>query len=521
VVSELLRLVADDDPREIVRYPHIARALLDFTEAIVHQDLSRAWIWRQLGFLRSGDSERDLDHARSDLVDALTRHPEAIPAVVGDVTRRRGDVGALLVAISPRGWDSLARAVLRRGGRGEALIRAVVATGASDEPGSVAHQAPPSRPAERHGASSPLVPSGSVEPRPTPSDIAWQSTPTLRRIASRLATHERPSLAVLALAIHDPGRLFGGAESRLVRRLRAMVAEVAPKPGRPRAADAPAPVGHVRDATAPSLTSLPSDLGYPPEPDREPRPADHRQPTGATLDTPVSTAGPPPSFTTAPPSEPRPTSAAGAEPEPTPESPTDPSLLWAAPDADAPAGRTVAPSAAGRRIRGVSGYGGLLFLLRPMSIADAWSTLTELCERHGCDLKAAAHALAGVWIPELRPTDPARLAFCGLSPRAEAPALELGGPVLVEFRAALAELASRVVDTLDRLLPEAARREQQPGLLPSLVRRHAEILADPGWIELRFSLDTVRTDVRRAGLDCDPGFVPHLGVVIKFVYVER
>jgi hypothetical protein len=48
--------------------------------------------------------------------------------------------------------------------------------------------------------------------------------------------------------------------------------------------------------------------------------------------------------------------------------------------------------------------------------------------------------------------------------------------------------------------------------------RPAQIVAEPGWIEARFSLDDVSLDIRRAGLDLDPQWVPWLGIVLRFVY---
>jgi hypothetical protein len=35
---------------------------------------------------------------------------------------------------------------------------------------------------------------------------------------------------------------------------------------------------------------------------------------------------------------------------------------------------------------------------------------------------------------------------------------------------------------------------------------------------VRLSLDDVSTDVRRAALDLDPGWIPWLGVVVRFAY---
>jgi len=55
-------------------------------------------------------------------------------------------------------------------------------------------------------------------------------------------------------------------------------------------------------------------------------------------------------------------------------------------------------------------------------------------------------------------------------------------------------------------------------LIEFVCHRSAEIVADPGWIDVRFSLDEVATEIRRAGLDLDPGYVPWLGVVVRFIY---
>ena len=78
--------------------------------------------------------------------------------------------------------------------------------------------------------------------------------------------------------------------------------------------------------------------------------------------------------------------------------------------------------------------------------------------------------------------------------------------------AAIALNAERLVQGLKE------RMEEEEDVVRHVCWRRAEIVADPGWIEVRFSLDEVRTDVRRAGLDIDPGFIPWLGVVMKFKY---
>ena len=44
------------------------------------------------------------------------------------------------------------------------------------------------------------------------------------------------------------------------------------------------------------------------------------------------------------------------------------------------------------------------------------------------------------------------------------------------------------------------------------------MVADPAWLEVRFALDDADVRVRRAGLDLDPGWLPWLGCVVRFVY---
>ena len=51
-----------------------------------------------------------------------------------------------------------------------------------------------------------------------------------------------------------------------------------------------------------------------------------------------------------------------------------------------------------------------------------------------------------------------------------------------------------------------------------IAARDGAISVWPGWVELHLPLDGVDIDVRRAGLDVDPGWVPWLGTVVVFRY---
>jgi hypothetical protein len=159
-------------------------------------------------------------------------------------------------------------------------------------------------------------------------------------------------------------------------------------------------------------------------------------------------------------------------------------------------------------------HAGLLFLVGIIDELGLPGKLLagDLGERHS--LAWALHRLA-LRLARTEERDPAALAFAGLGPEDDPPSVLEGEP----DRDELAQL-DRIVRSVAR---RAARRlGRQPGrsreLLDRVCRRPGEVVAEPGWIELRLPLDSVDTELRRAGLDLDPGWVPWLGVVLRFVY---
>ncbi len=166
------------------------------------------------------------------------------------------------------------------------------------------------------------------------------------------------------------------------------------------------------------------------------------------------------------------------------------------------------------RRRALTKFGGLLFLL---GVIEELKLVDEILAHAVLGLRPlrwTMHSLALALVPA-GIGDPAALAFAGLPPDTEPPVA--GGEPMSEVEAGVIQsLAARVVERLRRLLewpddPAAA-------LIEFVCHRRAEIVADPGWIDVKLSLDEVSTGIRRAGLDLDPGYVPWLGLVVRFVY---
>jgi hypothetical protein len=168
-----------------------------------------------------------------------------------------------------------------------------------------------------------------------------------------------------------------------------------------------------------------------------------------------------------------------------------------------------------------TGWGGLLFLLPVLEAIGVPDRLAEdpvpsargLLHQLGRDLltRAAPDAVTS-------PRDPAALAFCGLPPGGEPPPVP-GADDPARRRLAMETVgreADRVVAALRARL-DATRRPDAAVLL-AVCRRRAVVEAAPGWIDVLLDLDELSVEVRRAGLDLDPGYLPWLGCVVRFRY---
>lgn len=156
--------------------------------------------------------------------------------------------------------------------------------------------------------------------------------------------------------------------------------------------------------------------------------------------------------------------------------------------------------------------GGLLFLIHLVRELELFEALAgdAALQRHAP--RAVLHRL-GLGLSRVALRDPATLAFAGLAPGIDPPE---SAPWDDAERAALAGYAVRLTAALAERV--SVDELDPPALLRWLIRRDARIVADPGWLEARFSLRDVATEVRSAGLDLHPNWLSHLGVVMRFTY---
>ena len=166
-------------------------------------------------------------------------------------------------------------------------------------------------------------------------------------------------------------------------------------------------------------------------------------------------------------------------------------------------------------------HGGLLLLAPLLPTSGALALLDDITVWPADSLPQALHALAlRLW--PMSPGDAAALALCGLPPSAPPP---LSPPWTAAQETALGGARQRLLQHLAQRLPEdtdniAPRRADAAAAraLARVLPRRARITADPGWIDVHFSLRDVSTELRRAALDLDPGFLPWLGVVLRIRY---
>lgn len=487
-----------EDPAGCVCYGSRAQALADFAAATLSGDFRRAWAWRQLG-IRSAGFAVSVADAAGQVLGALAAEPRLAAAILAGLTEYPILFERLLSQAPRKLWPELGRSV-------------AAALGAS--------------------------PDGLFRPG-EPEDLPGLAYDPVRRIlaGSRIARALRASgvqgwggeglpsaWAILILGEAEPAllqapRARSGAVVRAVARALVPAARVGTGAGQG------ASGGQARRqeaSMAPDEPVMAQESAAAPEKSRE---GLESPPERGTVETAgASEAGV--SVPETPPGAGDPAADPLGIPSGMPEdSAVD---LVGAPRSPAPVGGASErgrsdriPLAPGRfdrpdtRRRGHTGFGGLLYLINLIGRIGSIERIRTDPRLTARTPRWCLHQLALALAP-VAGSDPAVLAFAGLLPGGEPPSANQAAPTGDETEA----LAERGRELLDALCERLDRQdEDEPARLDHVCRRPAEIVADPGWLEAHFALDQVAADIRAAGLDLDPGWVPWLGLVIRFVYV--
>lgn len=496
--------MADADPRSFVRYGSRVSALADLALGLARGSRERAWAWHRLGLIAAQGPVTSDELARG-LVRALGEDPPAIVTVL----RRVADAGLLPALVERLPADCWARLAER-------------ALAAVDLPSLTAFE---------------------WDRLTTGHPLAGGSDGVLARAFTGCAPGRKarrfPTLACAALAALDAEPGIAANPRRAARRILEMHTLIGG--GTKSGGHSGTHLGEARSRLAtraahrgaPSEPVAPPERGSTPEhrPDRLPEVhSSESEPwrhSTADIEAESQRPGSKPQAAPDPRSEGRPDPARGvcAETREAAEKPpvsADPGVRH---PVRASAGDPV-PLAADSLTEPYSnvparapapwhtGCGGLLFLipmLAELGLPERMVASATLAER---PLALGLHRL-GRMLAHCGDQDPALAAFCGRVPGTEPP-WNTEASADPDLQNEVTGWASEVRAALGRRLdPDAVDLD---GLLAGLVRRDALVIAEPGWIELVLALDGVSVPVRRAGLDLDPGWVPWLGVVIRYVY---
>ncbi len=456
--AEAVRAAVEAGGAGVVRYGSLHQALWDLVDSSARGDTARSWAWAQLGLWPvKAHQSPSKEVAAGYAVATLARHAHAAPAVLAGLAAR-GSLAALWARLGHDALRTLVVATLQAFGVSKANAAALLEL--APPPVSQGPRASSDEDEDEDGRGGVAGASSALARAAAAAHTALARTGA----ALRTCALSQRTLAVFVLLEAEP-LVLGKPRGLLVvqaleRRL--FFAAEAPAPG---------PQAPARDSAPPRP---------PPEDSRSPRSAADR-----AQHTPGSEARPAGERL----------GAEGAE-------------EWGA------ARQAEQERPGDVRVRAHTGSGGLLYLLNVVDELCLYDAVEEDPVFLARPLRWTLHQLAQR-LGKVDASDPGALAFCGLGPKAVPPSRGEPAPTDDEDQA-LGRLVARVVQRTRERLGGALDQVGDALLLDTVCRRRAEVLADPGWLELVFSLDDVSTELRRAGLDLDPGWLPWLGVVVRF-----
>ena len=487
-----------------VHYGSDCDALADLVASAAVGRLDNEWAWRELGLVDGAVS----GPAGRVVLTAFGRHPELALAAMITAIQRAG-TSAVHRMLGSSGWLELARLVYgAHTGRLAPAWLAVAADAAAGPdaaaPGATAEAGPePTRP----GAA--------------PSEMAGRTARIadgeLGRCFRRARLRPDPAAAlawaVLAAAETEPALLMQpGAESAVRQLAAALLVGSIPadrarsRADRPTAASAPTPAA---GTPTPAAGGAAADGAVADRAISGAAGARHGT-TGGGHDAADTVSGRPGPVATSPAAE-----AAGPAKAVTPDRTVRVAGNGARRDgmhADPSDGPDLPDE---RRPGWPSEWAGLLHLYQTAAEADVPAAVLADDALSTRPLAWVLHSIACLLVPA-EPDDPALLAFAGLLPTDEPPSLAWR-PADQQERDSIAGHAHRwLTVTAHRLLGDGDCTAQT---VERLLHRPGTIFAERGWIDIDMPLDAVDIDIRRAGLDIDPGWIGWLGSVVRFRYV--
>lgn len=469
------RAIDEGSSGAVVRYPARINGYVDFTTGVALGCLNRAWAWSQLGIADLSEGASQLA-AQEQLLIALEREPHFIVPVLKQLANQ-GHFRALAQRLSADDWHVLMQAA-GVGWRAGAELQSILSQ-------MVAQPLPIGLPAESSVSD---LDDESVDLPNSAESRLWKkaSETVVVQLASSLLA--RSSIGQILLAAPQ---LYRSAQSSLESLLVLIVLEVEPTLMRQPQSQVEAML------SALAMVLIGSDSGK--------TDVARKKQCQTGRDTTAKAAN----EKNQQPQNDAALTQQNSEPEPQEQQAL-------APDTDEPAVEEYPLPTPVTPVE--TDFGGLLYLL---SLVDALK-LPDAIVAASCfeqrSFQWVLYYLALKLIP-LSELDPALLAFCGLGGEEALPWRDQ--PELNEGEL---QWFDQATESLVQLLRE--RLVQQPDqppqgrelLLDRVCRRQAQIISEPGWLEIVFPLDTVSTEIRRAALDLDPGYLPWLGQVVKFRY---
>lgn len=458
LVAAIETAIAKEDHQQLVRYRSRLHAVIDFASGVAYQRLQRAWAWRQLGFI---DSEVGLSpsHATDQLVAHLATEPQLILPVIAQMAAE-GRLLALAQKLAPIHWQQLSQAV------------AAIA---------IDKDAPESAIQAFNG---PMAEAAMIET----AHAQWSRS----QLAQALINHPQSfieqqaplaSLAVLISAEIEPA-LFLRPQAWLTQWLTVLARQLV--------------------SLQPALAVLAGDW------------------LGGTADNntiPVNDNAHAEGVESAISYSNEQNGSQGRQPESVHEASANTSVSETQ-DTNLSANEEAMADSLLDELPGLVGpeqlateWGGLFFLyniIDELALPQRLMADTKLLNRPlGWLLQGLVEAI----LPELDDADVVKV-FAGVDIDAPAPWLE-DAPMTAAEREALNAYGVEICTTLQQRL-------QCPGetaaMLNWICRRPARLSMEPAWLSVNFALDELDTEIRRAALDFNPGYLPWLARVVEIRY---